>query len=387
MRNRWLIGAMVLTAVCAGLSGCKKPARETPQAQTETRTESAGPTESETDHETERGAGDDMESSHEESTTFEEDSQVQREYIFPESHMRILTGDELEQVSPDQLRFARNEIFARRGRLFTSPELQAYFESKSWYKGTVKPEDFTDDMLNRFEKENINLIKAREDMGDILDAAGRCRNAMEENMNGLFGSSRLLKYGCLNVSMSGGYTEFFPVLKDMGGYYQAPDQVLAVPIYYEWDFIRNVKPGDKFIFSFGWDEETVYTVTDILQEHGTDARVISVTSSGDNWETPMVFTDAFGNGKYVLAMVDDLVGDSYTLWNSDDISCACRIVYKGNFYVSKDCVIDVGGEEFSVEDQWELDESRNYFGGAIYGEITEIDANGLITRVVQQIAG
>ena len=40
-----------------------------------------------------------------------------------------------------------------------------------------------------------------------------------------------------------------------------------------------------------------------------------------------------------------------------------------------------------MEDQWELDESRNYFGGAIYGEITEIDANGLITRVVQQIAG
>lgn len=383
MRKRWLIRAMMLAAVCASLTGCKKPVQEETQMQTE----STGLTESETAGETESGAESGDPASGEESAPSEDGTQAQGEYIFPESHMRLLTGEELARVSPEELRFARNEIFARRGRMFTSPELQAYFEAKSWYQGTVKPEDFTDSMLNEFEKENINLIKTREDMGDILDAAGRCRDVMEEYMDGIFGSNGLLKYGCLGVSMSGGYTEFYPVLKDMEGYYQAPDQRLAIPLYYEWDFIRNVKPGDEFIFCFGWDDETVYTVTDILQEHGREARVISVKSSREDWETPMVFTDAFGNGKYVLAMVDEIIGDSYTIWNSDDISCACRIVYKGNFYLSKDCVIDVGGEEFSVKDQWELNESKNYFGGAIYGEITEIDANGLITRVIQQIAG
>ena len=38
---------------------------------------------------------------------------------------------------------ARNEIYARHGRKFNDSELQAYFNSKSWYKGTVNPEDFS----------------------------------------------------------------------------------------------------------------------------------------------------------------------------------------------------------------------------------------------------
>ena len=63
------------------------------------------------------------------------------------------------------------------------------------------------------------------------------------------------------------------------------------------------------------------------------------------------------------------------------------MLYQGSFYLSKDCVIDVAGEERSVKDQWEADWERNPFGGAIFGDILEVDENGLITRIRQQVAG
>lgn len=386
MKKRWLQGVIIAAVVCASLAGCKKTAQEAPSAQTE----GAGFMESGTAAKKEEEAAKaSVPSSGEESmpSAQEESAGIQEEYLFPESNTRLLTGEELGQLSPEQLRFARNEIYARHGRMFTSPELQAYFDSKSWYEGTVKPEDFSENLLNGFEKENIELIKAREDMGDILDEAGRYRVIMEENKNGIFGTGGLLKYGRIDAAMSDGYTGFLPLLKDKGSYYQAPDQSIAVPVYYQWDFIKNVSPGDELTITFGWDDESVYTVTEVLQEHGKEARVISVFSSRDQWEIPMVFTDAFGNGKYVLAYVDEISDDSYVIWNSDDISCACRILYRGDFYLSKDCIIDVGGEEFSVKGQWEYNMDKNSFGGAIYGDIMEIDANGLITRIRQQIAG
>ena len=39
---------------------------------------------------------------------------------------------------------------------------QDYFESKSWYKGTVKPSDFDESVLNKYEKANIDLISSME---------------------------------------------------------------------------------------------------------------------------------------------------------------------------------------------------------------------------------
>ena len=41
-------------------------------------------------------------------------------------------------------------------------DLQDYFESKSWYKGTVKPSDFDESVLNKYEKANIDLISSME---------------------------------------------------------------------------------------------------------------------------------------------------------------------------------------------------------------------------------
>ena len=59
----------------------------------------------------------------------------------------------------NELRIARNELYARHGRIFNDGGLQAYFESRSWYHGTILSNDFKDELFfNDYEKKNRDLI-------------------------------------------------------------------------------------------------------------------------------------------------------------------------------------------------------------------------------------
>ena len=88
------------------------------------------------------------------------------EYILPESDSRYLAEGDLWGLSKEKCRIARNEIFARHGRRFDDESLQAYFDSCSWYTGTVAPEDFDDSVLNEYEVANRDLIvKYEQEMG------------------------------------------------------------------------------------------------------------------------------------------------------------------------------------------------------------------------------
>jgi hypothetical protein len=85
------------------------------------------------------------------------------DYILPQSSSVPLTSADLYGLSKDQLRLARNEIYARHGRMFNDQTLQAYFNSKSWYRGTIAPSAFKDDaMLTKLERDNIKLIQSFE---------------------------------------------------------------------------------------------------------------------------------------------------------------------------------------------------------------------------------
>ncbi len=99
-----------------------------------------------------------------------EDELVQSEaagsYILPDSDQRYYTENELSGLSEDQLRLARNEIYARHGRIFDAEDLREYFESQSWYQGTVSAADFSDSVLNDYEKANIQLIQSLEGGAD-----------------------------------------------------------------------------------------------------------------------------------------------------------------------------------------------------------------------------
>lgn len=89
---------------------------------------------------------------------------IRAEYIFPDSAEKYLSEDEVRRVEADKLFIGRNEIFARHGYLFKDEGLKQHFAATSWYKGTVKPEDFNaEQVFNDFEKKNVELIKKVED--------------------------------------------------------------------------------------------------------------------------------------------------------------------------------------------------------------------------------
>lgn len=87
------------------------------------------------------------------------------DYILPECDMRKYTLDELSILSDAELRLARNEIYARHGRMFTADDLKSYFSLKTWYTPIYSASEFDamgDSMLNEFEIANRNLIGSLE---------------------------------------------------------------------------------------------------------------------------------------------------------------------------------------------------------------------------------
>ncbi|MCD7760464.1 MAG: SH3 domain-containing protein, partial [Clostridiales bacterium] len=82
-------------------------------------------------------------------------------YILPYSNSKYYTASELSGLSKSQLRLARNEIYARHGRKFTDSDLQSYFNSCSWYSGTIDAATFDANIssyLNSYEIANLSLI-------------------------------------------------------------------------------------------------------------------------------------------------------------------------------------------------------------------------------------
>jgi hypothetical protein len=91
----------------------------------------------------------------------------QSDFIFPDSDTRLLTRSDLSGHSKEDLRIARNEIFARKGRYFNSPDLIARFSRFAWYApNTWNPQ------LNLIESANVELLdhaeSGQEGAGDFV---------------------------------------------------------------------------------------------------------------------------------------------------------------------------------------------------------------------------
>lgn len=83
------------------------------------------------------------------------------DYIFPQSSTEYLSSDDLNGMSADEIQMAINEIYARHHRKFVLQSVQDYFNSKSWYSGTVEAEDFDVSVMNTYESANIGLMVER----------------------------------------------------------------------------------------------------------------------------------------------------------------------------------------------------------------------------------
>lgn len=88
----------------------------------------------------------------------------EEDYILPDIASRLYSTEELNELTDQELYFARNEIFARYGREFQNSDLIEYFSSKDWYNPKYSPADF-DSMpspLNQYEHDNLDAIRALE---------------------------------------------------------------------------------------------------------------------------------------------------------------------------------------------------------------------------------
>ena len=95
-----------------------------------------------------------------EDTPSNEENNSDAEYILPNSDKEKLTRADLEGLTKEQLRLARNEIYARHGRIFGVDDLDQYFATKSWYKATIPYAEFDDKVdMSLIEEENISLIQ------------------------------------------------------------------------------------------------------------------------------------------------------------------------------------------------------------------------------------
>lgn len=83
------------------------------------------------------------------------------EYILPDCASRLYTEEELSALSEEDLRLARNEIYARHGRKFQTEDLNAYFSGKTWYVPLYSAEEMNqmgDSYLNAYETANRDRI-------------------------------------------------------------------------------------------------------------------------------------------------------------------------------------------------------------------------------------
>ena len=73
---------------------------------------------------------------------------------------RLLTKNEVAQMTKQELSLARNAIYARHGYQYKNAELSEFFGRQPWFKPTdVKMEDVP---FTKIELDNIRLIKAQE---------------------------------------------------------------------------------------------------------------------------------------------------------------------------------------------------------------------------------
>ena len=145
----------------------EEAAREAERAEAERQAEEEAARKAE--EEAEKRAEEKEEESARKKALEEEQEVLAGDFILAESNIRYYSEESLNRLTDREVLFALNEIYARRGRIFTGEEFRRYFESKDWYRGTIPAEEFDanqNERFNEYEKANINaLVKIAQERG------------------------------------------------------------------------------------------------------------------------------------------------------------------------------------------------------------------------------
>lgn len=105
-------------------------------------------------------------------------------YLLPGSNLRYVTDEEVAALTKEEQQLAINEIYARRGRKFDMKEYQDYFNSQSWYYGTIAPADFDEGVFNDYENSNINKLVNAMNSGNYAGSAGNTSSGIYTDFSG-----------------------------------------------------------------------------------------------------------------------------------------------------------------------------------------------------------
>ena len=268
------------------------------------------------------------------------------DYIFADSSTRVLTDAEVNALDQNTARYALNEIYARRGRKFKDQELQNYFNGKSWYVGTIEPENFDENSLSAIEKENTKKLEIRKS-GKMLTSNASLPEAKylpylkDEDIS--LATKEIAFWGEGEISNKyknkvGYGTWINGKIYDCGDYYELTNVSLYTP------FLYSSKP-----------------TYDIIQQVGVV----------DNWD--YTGTYQLDNGKWYI------IGDSDRTYDYE--------FYKGSIYVRKDAIIYTGlthlGSEYSPHELKDV-LSELLISGEIYCYILDVDENGYVKALANR---
>ena len=83
-------------------------------------------------------------------------------YILPDSLERVLTGEDIENLTLKGIEYAQNEIWARYGRAFDTEELKNYFLSQDWYNPRYQADGSEDQtilsQMSEAARENVEFL-------------------------------------------------------------------------------------------------------------------------------------------------------------------------------------------------------------------------------------
>lgn len=72
--------------------------------------------------------------------------------------MKYYTEDDFVDVPPVIIYLAKNEVYARHGYIFKDSDLNNYFMGQIWYSPQLKADQFSDEVFNEYEVENLKLL-------------------------------------------------------------------------------------------------------------------------------------------------------------------------------------------------------------------------------------
>lgn len=262
----------------------------------------------------------------------------------------------------EELRLIRNGIYAKKGAIFQSEDLNIYFGSKTWYRGEVPVNEFPEESISDVERANLDLLKEMEAAADEYEEA---RNVVAN-----LPEAPYLQY--LDQYRETGMEADMSLAEDMGIYYVVPG-VIKHPITFTEEQRLAMENGEEIAIVV----DEVSGEERMLRKHPESAPGANVFLWYEKGLEPDADTE-------VINAWFDMESGVHTLWHFSD-DTIMKIVYEGNLYILKGA--GTGAHlnlELASADQREIlipDSNTEPWKADVYGNYLFHNGKGYFTAV------